>query len=42
VYIENPNGVQIPVSLDQVDIVKVNIGKKATIIFDAYPTLKVE
>lgn len=42
VYIENPNLVQIPVSLDQVDIVKVSVWKKATIIFDAYPTIKVE
>lgn len=42
VYIENPSLVQIPVLLDQVDIVKINIWKKATITFDAYPTLRVE
>ncbi|MDD5769726.1 MAG: efflux RND transporter periplasmic adaptor subunit [Candidatus Gracilibacteria bacterium] len=42
VYIENPNLVQIPVSLDQVDIVKVEVGKKAIITFDAYPAIKVE
>lgn len=42
VYIENPNLVQIPVMLDQVDIVKVEVGKKANIIFDAYPTINVE
>ncbi|MGE4443614.1 MAG: efflux RND transporter periplasmic adaptor subunit [Candidatus Altimarinota bacterium] len=42
VYIENPDLIEIPVLLDQVDIVKVNIGQKATITFDAYPTEKVE
>jgi len=42
VYIENPNLVQIPVFLDQVDIVKIDIWKKASIIFDAYPSIKVE
>ena len=42
VYIENPNLVQIPVSLDQVDIVKVNVGTKAKITFDAYPTISID
>lgn len=42
VYIENPDLIEIPVLLDQVDIVKVNIWQKATITFDAYPTEKVE
>lgn len=42
VYIENPDLIEIPVLLDQVDIVKVNIGQKASITFDAYPTEKVE
>lgn len=42
IYIENPNLVEIPVLLDQVDIVKVSLGQKAWIKFDAYPTLKVE
>lgn len=42
VYIENPNLVEIPVSLDQVDIVKVNIGTKAKITFDAYPTISID
>lgn len=41
VYIENPNLVEIPVSLDQVDIVKVNVGTKANITFDAYPTITI-
>lgn len=42
VYIENPDLIEIPVLLDQVDIVKVSIWQKATITFDAYPTEKVE
>lgn len=42
VYIENPDLIEIPVLLDQVDIVKVNIWQKATITFDAYPTEPVE
>lgn len=42
VYIENPDLIEIPVLLDQVDIVKVSIWQKATITFDAYPTQKVE
>ncbi len=42
IYIENPDLIEIPVLLDQVDIVKVSIWQKATITFDAYPTQKVE
>lgn len=38
IYIENPDLIEIPVMLDQVDIVKVSLWQKATITFDAYPT----
>ncbi len=38
IYLENPNLVVIPVQLDQVDIVKVEVGQNAKITFDAYPT----
>lgn len=38
VYIENPNLIQIPISLDQVDVVKVEVGTSANITFDAYPS----
>lgn len=38
IYLENPNLIVIPVQLDQVDIVKVEVGQKAKITFDAYPT----
>lgn len=42
VYLENPNLLEIPVLLDQVDIVKVSLWQKAYIKFDAYPTEKIE
>jgi RND family efflux transporter MFP subunit len=37
VYIENPNLLSINISLDQIDIVKVEEGQKANIVFDALP-----
>lgn len=40
VYIENPNLIQIPISLDQIDIVKVELNTPVKITFDAYPSKK--
>lgn len=37
IYIENPNLVEISVTLDQLDIVKVSLWQEAKIIFDSYP-----
>lgn len=38
VLLENKNAYEISLSLDQIDIVKVQKGMKATIILDAFPT----
>lgn len=42
VYIENPNLLEISVSLDQIDIIKVNESNKAFVTFDAYPNKKIQ
>jgi len=38
VYIENPNLLKIEILLDQIDIIKVEVGQKAEIVFDALPS----
>ncbi len=42
VYIENPNLLQISISLDQVDIINVELWNKAIVTFDAYPDDEVD
>lgn len=37
VYIENPNLIQITATLDQLDIVKVQVWQSVRVVFDAYP-----
>ncbi|MFA5917154.1 MAG: efflux RND transporter periplasmic adaptor subunit [Candidatus Gracilibacteria bacterium] len=37
IYIENPDLLEITVNLDQIDIMKVKVGTKATVTFDALP-----
>lgn len=38
VYIQNPDLVQLSISLDQIDVVKVKVGQSVEVVFDALPT----
>jgi HlyD family secretion protein len=39
IYIENPNLIQITVTVDQLDVVKLRVWQDAKIIFDSYPNV---
>lgn len=39
VYIENPNLVEISVSVDQLDVVKLKLDQEAKIVFDSFPKI---
>ncbi|EKE28725.1 MAG: hypothetical protein ACD_3C00025G0014 [uncultured bacterium (gcode 4)] len=42
IYIENPNLVQLNATIDQLDVVKVNIWAKSRIVFDSFPEKTLE